>query len=45
MATQRNTQIIITVDGASRFTFATVAEARRFADRMMRTHRIALEFA
>lgn len=44
MATQRNKRIVIIVDGASRFTFATIAEAQRFAERMTQAHRIDLEF-
>jgi len=45
MNTQRKMQVIVIVDGASRFTFSTVAKAKRFADKMMRSHHIAVELA
>ena len=43
MNTQRKMQLIVIVDGASRFTFGTVTKAKRFAEKMARSHQISVE--
>jgi hypothetical protein len=45
MSKQRNSQVVIILDGAARFTFPSIAKARRFVERMMRSHQVALELA
>lgn len=44
MSTQRKTQVIVILDSTSRFTFPSVAKAKRFVDRMMHSHQITVEF-
>jgi hypothetical protein len=45
MNTQRKRQVIVTLDNESRFTFPTVAKARRFAEKMARSHQVTVELS
>lgn len=45
MTKQHNMQVIVIIDGDTRFSFATVAKARRFAEKMTRAHQVAVELA
>lgn len=45
MSKPHKTQIVVIVDHTTRYSFSTVAKAKRFVDKMMRAHQIALFFA
>lgn len=45
MSKQRKAHVIVILDGASCFTFPSIAKAKRFVDRMMKSHQVSLQLA